>query len=45
MNQVLEAFAEQTTKITLEALAEKDRIIQELKQKLANCTCPKEEAC
>ena len=44
MNQ-LDNFAEQTIKITLEALAEKDLIIKRLEQKLANCTCPKEEAC
>jgi len=41
MNQ-LDTFAEKSIQITLQALAEKDQIIKELKQKLANCSCQKE---
>jgi hypothetical protein len=43
MNQALDNLAEQTLQITLQALAEKDQIIKNLRQKLANCTCQKEK--
>jgi len=43
MNQAFDNLANNSLQITLQALAEKDQIIQELQQRLANCSCQKEE--
>ena len=40
--QALDIFAEKALQNTIEALAEKDRMISKLQWKLANCACPKE---
>jgi hypothetical protein len=39
-NQAFDNLAEKTIQITSQALHQKELIIKELKEKLANCTCP-----
>jgi hypothetical protein len=39
LNQALDNLTEQAIQTMSEALAEKDQIIQELRQKLAQCNC------
>jgi hypothetical protein len=43
VNQSFANLANNSLQITLQALNEKDQVIKDLEQKLANCSCSKEE--
>jgi hypothetical protein len=42
-SELFDNLAHNSIQITLQALAEKDQIIKELKQKLVNCNCQQPE--